>query len=318
MLREAAPANALAGTPPQRRPAIGLRLRHATWQGERIDWSAYLFILPFFLPFLIFTVAAVGFGAYVSFTKWGVIGNPEWAGLANFQRALQDPFVPKVWTNTLKYGLFVVPSTTIVALAFALFVNQRWWGATLARTVFYAPNVVAVTVIGLVWVWMLDTQFGLVNRYLGYLGVPSVPWLTNPAWVLFGIGLASIWWDAGFSMVIFLAGLQDIPKELREAAQVDGATRFQVLRDIVLPLLRPATSLVITLLVISTLRVFSQIYIMTNGGPANASASVILYIYQVGFRKYELGYAAALSLMLFATILVVTAIEMRLLRVQRW
>jgi multiple sugar transport system permease protein len=273
--------------------------------------------LPFFLPFLIFTLAAIIFGGYVSFTKWGVIGNPEWVGLENFRRALEDPFVPKVWGNTLKYGLIVVPATTIVALMFALFVNQRWWGATIARTVFYAPNVVAVTVIGLVWVWLLDTQFGLINSYLAYVGIGPIPWLTNPVWVLFGIALASIWWDAGFSMVIFLAGLQDIPRELREAAQVDGAGRWQVFRHITLPLLRPSVSLVVTLLIIGTLRVFSQIYIMTNGGPANASSSVILYIYQVGFRKYELGYAAALSLMLFATILIVTVVEMRLLRAQR-
>ena len=274
--------------------------------------------MPFFLPFLVFTVAAIAFGSYVSFTEWGVIGDPTWVGLDNFRRALDDPFVPKVWGNTLKYGALVVPATTIVALAFALFVNQRWVGSTLARTVFYAPNVVAVTVIGLVWVWMLDTRLGMVNQYLGRLGIPNIPWLTSPAWVLVGIAIASVWWDAGFSMVIFLAGLQDIPTELREAAQVDGATRFQVLRHVTLPLLRPALSLVVTLLVIGTLRVFSQIYIMTNGGPANASASVIMYIYQVGFRKYELGYAAALSLMLFVTILVVTAVEMRILRVQRW
>lgn len=310
-------ANVLNAAASGARGGMGRRLRHATWQGERIDWSAYLFILPFFLPFLIFTLAAIIFGGYVSFTEWGVIGNPEWVGLDNFRRALEDPFVPKVWGNTLKYGLIVVPATTIVALLFALFVNQRWWGATIARTVFYAPNVVAVTVIGLVWVWLLDTQFGLINNYLGYVGIGPVPWLTNPAWVLVGIALASIWWDAGFSMVIFLAGLQDIPRELREAAQVDGAGRWQVFRHITLPLLRPSVSLVVTLLIIGTLRVFSQIYIMTNGGPANASSSVILYIYQVGFRKYELGYAAALSLMLFATILVVTVVEMRLLRAQR-
>lgn len=294
------------------------RLRRASWQGERIDWSAYLFVLPFFLPFLVFTVGAIAFGTYVSFTDWGIIGNPVWVGLDNFRRALHDPFVPKVWGNTIRYGLMVVPATTVVALAFALYVNQRWLGSTLARTIFYAPNVVSVTVIGLVWVWMLDTQLGLVNGYLGRLGISGVPWLTNPDWVLIGIGLASVWWDAGFSMVIFLAGLQDIPPELKEAAQVDGASRFQVLRHIVLPLLRPATSLVVTLLIVGTLRVFSQIYIMTNGGPANASTSVIMYIYQIGFRRYELGYAAALSLMLFVTILLVTVVEMRLLRVQRW
>ncbi len=294
------------------------RVRRASWRGERIDWSAYLFVLPFFVPFLVFTVGAIAFGSYVSFTEWGIIGDPQWVGLANFRRAFDDPWVPKVWGNTLRYGLFVVPTTTLVALAFALFVNARWRGTTLARTVFYAPNVVSVTVIGLVWVWMLDTRLGIVNQYLAYLGIPNVPWLTSPAWVLIGIGIASVWWDAGFSMVIFLAGLQDIPGELREAAQVDGATRFQTLRHITLPLLRPALSLVVTLLVIGTLRVFSQVYVMTNGGPAGASASVIHYVYQVGFTKYELGYAAALSLMLFLTILIVTAVEMRLLRVQRW
>ncbi len=295
-------------------PAPLSRLRRATWKGERIDWSAYLFVLPFFLPFLVFTVGAIGFGSYVSFTEWGIIGDPKWIGLENFRRALADPLVPKVWGNTIKYGLIVIPTTTLVALAFALFVNQRWWGATVARTVFYAPNVVSVTVIGLVWVWILDTRLGLLNQYLGKVGITNIPWLTSPHWVLVGIGMASVWWDAGFSMVILLAGLQDIPAELREAAQVDGATRFQTLRHVVLPLLRPALSLVVTLLVIGTLRVFSQIYIMTNGGPANASASVIQYIYQVGFRKYELGYAAALSLMLFATIVVVTVVEMRLFR----
>ena len=305
-------------TIPGAQPDPLVRLRRATWRGERVDWSAYLFVLPFFLPFLVFTVAAIGFGTYVSFTDWGIIGDPAWVGLANFRRALADPFVPKVWGNTLTYGLLVVPTTTAVALAFALFVDRRWWGATVARTVFFAPTVVSVTVVGLVWVWLLDTRLGIVNRYLGVLGIPEVPWLTSPDWVLIGIGVASIWWDAGFSMVIFLAGLQDIPRELREAAQVDGATRLQTLRHIVLPLLRPALSLVVTLLVIGTLRVFSQIYVMTNGGPANASASVILYVYQIGFRKYELGYAAALSLMLFATILVVTAVEMRLLRTHRW
>jgi multiple sugar transport system permease protein len=294
------------------------RLRRASWKGERIDWSAYLFVLPFFLPFLVFTVGAIGFGSYVSFTEWGIIGEPKWVGLDNFRRALSDPLVPKVWANTLRYGLMVVPATTLIALGFALFVNQRWWGATLARTIFYAPNVVSVTVIGLVWVWILDTRLGLLNQYLGLLGVDSVPWLTSPSWVLVGIAIASVWWDAGFSMVILLAGLQDIPSELREAAQIDGASRFQILRQVVLPLLRPALSLVITLLVISTLRVFSQIYVMTNGGPANASASVIQYIYQVGFRKNELGYAAALSLMLFATIVVVTIVEMRVLRSRSW
>jgi multiple sugar transport system permease protein len=301
-------------TETKRPPDLLARLRRATWQGQRIDWSAYLFILPFFVAFLVFLVAPIVLGGYVSMTQWGIVGDPEWIGLDNFTRALSDPWVPKIWFNTLKYGLIVVPSVTIVGLLCALFVNQRQPGHTFARIAFYAPNVVSVTVIGLVWVWMLDTQFGLVNQYLGGLGIPNIPWLTNPAWVLFGIGMAAIWWEVGFSMVILLAGLQEIPRELREAAAVDGANRWTTFWRIVLPLLRPALSLVLTIQIIATLRVFSLMYVMTNGGPAGASASVISYVYEMGFSKYQLGYAAALSMMLFVTIVVVTIVELKIVR----
>lgn len=295
---------------------VGLfaRLRRASWQGQRIDWSAYIFILPFFGSFLVLLIAPIIFGGYVSLTEWGIVGDPKWIGWDNYARALADPWVPKIWLNTLKYGLIVVPGVTLVGLLFALYVNQQRPGHTIARVAFFSPHVVSVTVIGLVWVWMLDTQFGLVNQYLGGFGVPDIPWLTSPAWVLFGVGIAAIWWDAGFSMVVLLAGLQDIPRELREAAAVDGATGWTTFWRIVLPLLRPALSLVLTIEVIGTLRVFSLIYVMTNGGPAGASASVIQYIFEVGFTKYQLGYAAALSVMLCITILIVTIVELRLVR----
>ena len=293
-------------------------LQRATWHGERIDWSAYLFVLPFFLPFVVVTLGAALFGVYVSFTDWGIIGAPHWVGLKNYFRAVDDPWVWKTWSNTLRYGGLVVPATTLTALAMALFVNQRWRGYTFARAAFYAPNVVSVTVIGLVWVWMLDTQYGLVNQYLGRFGIPDVPWLTNPHWALYGIGVASVWWDAGFSMVVLLAGLQDIPPELRETAAIDGANGLQTLAYVTLPLLRPALSLVVTLLIIGTLRVFSQIYIMTNGGPAGASASVIHYVYEIGFSKYQLGYAGAISVMLFVTILIMTVIQLRVFREKTW
>jgi multiple sugar transport system permease protein len=275
-------------------------------------------VLPFLVPFLIFTVLAIAFGTYVSFTDWAIIGQPNWIGLDNYVQALNDPWVSKVWLNTLRYGLLIVPSVTVIALGFAVFVNQRWWGATVARTVFYAPNVVSVTVIGLVWVWMLDTQFGLVNQYLSAFGVPDIPWLTSPRWAQIGIGITTVWWDAGFAMVVLLAGLQNVPNELREAAYVDGANHFQAFRHVVLPILRPALNLVVTLETIGTLRIFSQVYIMTQGGPAGASASVIQYVYQIGFSsQYHLGYAAALSLMLFFTILLITFIWMRILREER-
>lgn len=297
-----------------RHPGVLTQLSRATWKGQRVDWSAYVFILPFFVSFLVFLVAPILFGGYVSLTEWGIVGDPKWIGLDNFARALSDPWVPKIWANTLKYGLIVVPSVTAVGLAFALYVNQQRPGNTFARTAFYAPHVVSVTVIGLIWVWMLDTRFGLVNQYLGGFGVPDIPWLTNPSWVLFGVAIAAIWWEVGFCMVVLLAGLQDIPRELREAAGVDGANGWTTFWRVVLPLLRPALSLVITIEVIATLRVFSLIYVMTNGGPAGASASVISYVFEMGWAKYQLGYAAALSTMLFATIMVATIVELKLVR----
>jgi multiple sugar transport system permease protein len=290
------------------------RLRSATWRGRRIDWSAYIFLAPFLIPFVIFNLLAILFGIYVSFTDWSIVGDPRWIGLGNYLRAFNDPWVPKVWGNTLLYGLIVIPLVTAVALLLALFVNARWLGYSLARTVFYAPHVTSVTVMALVWVWILETDFGLLNQYLAALGLPKTPWLTNPSWVLLSIAGATLWWSVGFHMVILLAGLQDIPGELREAARIDGAHGGQVLWYVVIPLLRPALSLVLTLEVIAALRVFGQIYLMTNGGPAGASASIVSYIYEIGFVKYQLGYGAAISFMLFLTIMLVTLVHRRFFR----
>ncbi len=290
------------------------RLRAMTWQGERIEWSAYLYVLPFFVPFLLFTVGAIIFGTYVSFTEWRIIGTPEYVGLGNYIRAFNDSFVPKVWVNTFQLALIIVPCTTFLALLFALYVNQRMRGFTLSRLAFYAPRVVSVTVVGLVWVWMLDTRFGVINQYLGRFGVSVIPWLTNPDWVLWAVSITTVWWDLGFHMVILLAALQEIPSELKDSASIDGASPLQSFWYIIIPLIRPALSLVITLEIISAFRIFSQIFVMTQGGPAGASYSIIFYIYERGFMNTELGYSSALSIMLFLTILVVTLIQLRVIR----
>ncbi|MCI0520498.1 MAG: sugar ABC transporter permease [Chloroflexi bacterium] len=291
--------------------SIRARMNKVVYRGNRIDWSAYLFLLPFFLPFFLFTTGAILFGAFVSLTDWGIVGSPEWVGLKNFQEAFSDELVGKAFLNTLRYGLIIVPGVSIFGFLFALFVNQRWPGYVFARTAFYAPNVVSATVIGLVWVWMLDTQFGIVNQYLGV----SIPWLTSTRWSLIGVSIASIWWDLGLAFVLFLAALQEVDREILEAAMIDGASRLKSLWYVVLPMIRPTVSMVITLQLISTLRIFSQVHVMTNGGPgAGSSTSVIHYIYNFGIIKYKLGYASALSLMLFAVILVVTFFQQRLVR----
>jgi multiple sugar transport system permease protein len=281
---------------------------------ERTDWVGYLFVAFFTLPFLIFNIGPVFFGAYLAFTKWGIFGKPKWVGLQNFRDAFADEFTIIAFKNTILYGIVIVPCVTVIALAFALYVHQRWPLSGLARTLFFSPYVVSATVIGLVWVWMLDTQFGLVNHYLGYFGFPEIPWLTSTNWSLIGVSIASVWWDLGLVFVLFLAALQDVPRELYEAAEVDGANRWQRLRLVIIPQLRPVISLCVTLQMISTLRIFSQVYVMTNGGPASSSSSVIYYIYTTAINRQLFGYASTVSMLLFVMILVITLVHRLLIR----
>ena len=278
------------------------------------DWSGYLFVAFFTLPFLIFNVGPIIFGAGIAFTKWGIFGKPQWIGLHNFTDAFKDVWVGIAFRNTLLYALIIVPGVVILGLACALYVNRRWPLAGLARTLFFSPNVVSSTVIGLVWVWLLDTQFGLVNHYLGFLGIPEIPWLTSTHWSLIGVSIASIWWDLGLAFVLFLAALQDLPKELYEAAEIDGVNAWQRLRFVTLPQLRPVISMVITLQMIASLRIFSQVYVMTNGEPAGSSSSVIFYMYQTAITRSLFGYASAIAMMLFVMILVITLIHRRLIK----
>ncbi len=281
---------------------------------RRIDWAGYVFVSFFTLPFFAFNILPVVFGAYVAFTKWGIIGDPRWVGLKNFRDAFRDELVAIAFKNTLLYGLIIVPGVVVLGLLFAVYVNQRWPLAGLARTLFFAPNVVSATVVGLVWVWILDTQYGLVNHCLEAIGLSPVPWLTSMDWSLVGVSIASIWWDLGLAFVLFLAALQDVPRELYDAAAVDGAGKLRQFRHVTLPQIRPTISMVVTLQIISTLLIFSQVYVMTNGGPASSSSSVIHYIYNTAVVRTLYGYASAVSMMLFVAILAVTALQRCLIR----
>lgn len=282
--------------------------------GERVDRIGYAFVAFFTIPFLLFNIGPILFGAYVAFTKWGIFGKPKWVGIQNFIDAFKDEFALIAFKNTVLYGIIIVPSVTVIAFAFALYVHQRWPLSGIARALFFAPYVVSATVIALVWVWMLDTQFGLINHYLSYLGIPAVPWLTSTSWSLIGVSIATVWWDLGLVFVLFLAALQDVPRELHEAAEDDGASRWQRLRLVIIPQLRPVISLCITLQIISTLRIFSPVYVMTNGGPASSSSSVIYYIFTTALNRQLFGYASTVSVLLFVMILVITVLHRTILR----
>jgi multiple sugar transport system permease protein len=290
--------------------------RHARFLSARgdIEWAGYALVAFFAVPFLIFNVGPVLFGMYVGFTEWGIIGSPQWIGLDNYRAALADPWVRVAFVNVLKYALVIVPGVTVLGLLFALFVNQSWPLSALSRTILFTPNVVSATVIGLIWVWVLDTQFGVLNHYLGLFGIGPIKWLTSVQWSLIGVSIASIWWDMGLAFVLFLAALQNVPRDLYEAADIDGAGRLAKLWHVVLPHIRPTISMVVTLQLISTMRIFSQVYVMTDGGPAGSSSSVIYYIYKTAVQQQRLGFASALSILLFLAILVLTVVQRFALR----
>jgi multiple sugar transport system permease protein len=281
---------------------------------REIDWAGYVFVAFFTVPFLLFNVLPVLFGIYVSLTEWNIVGEPHFIGLTNFREALQDQWLHLAFANVLLYAVVIVPGVVVAGLTFAVFVNQGWPLSGLARTILFTPNVVSATVIGLVWVWILDTQYGLLNAYLDVFGISPVPWLTSTRWSLVGVSIASIWWDLGLAFVLFLAALQDVPKELYDAAALDGAGRWRQFWHVTLPHLRPTLSMVVTLQLISTMRIFSQVYVMTNGGPAGSSSSVIYHIYQTAIVRNMLGYASAVSVLLFAAILALTLVQRLLLR----
>ena len=263
-------------------------------------------------------VAPTVWGFYISLTSWGGLSAPRFVGLNNYAEALRSDSFWQSVRNTIYYTLLLVPALTVIGLATAVFVNQKLTGFALSRVFFYSPYVMAVTVTGLLWMWILDKNVGVLNYYLGqlipYFRTDKIGWLITTEWAMPSIAFTTIWWLVGFQMVILLAGLQDIPSELYEASRIDGATRWQSFWSITLPLLQPTLAFVIITNVIGSLRVFGQMFLMTGGGPAGATTSVVLYIYQSGFQAFRFGYSAAVSFLLFLGILAITLIQLRIER----
>jgi len=281
------------------------------YKGKLVDWAAYAFIGPYMLLFITMKVAPILFGIYVSFTDWSISRAPRWVGLENYLRAFTDPWVAQVWLNTMTITLLVVPGTVVVSLLLALYVNRKWRFSNLVRTFVFAPKAVAITVTAMIWVWILEKESGILNMLLAGLGLPKIAWLTSITWVIPSISMVTIWWGVGYNMIILLAGLQDIPQALIDSAHLDGANDRQVFFRITLPMLRPILGLIITLETIAALRIFGQVQLMTAGGPGGRSATIVSYIYSTGFQRFDLGYAAVLSLLLFLTTLVFSWIRFK-------
>jgi multiple sugar transport system permease protein len=273
--------------------------------------AALLFSGPFFVLFVLFLLWPVVSALWKSLFNDSLTGVSSWAGLDNYSELLKDSnFWASMW-HTALFTILSTPPLVAIALGLALLVSRVSRLQWLFRLAFFAPYVLPVSVVVLIWNWLYQPGFGLINSYLTGLGFAEVNWLGQPFVAMVSAVIATVWWTVGFNFVLYLAGLQEIPRELYEAAAVDGAKPGQQLRRITLPLLTSTTVLVTTLQIIASLKVFDQIYLLQNfgAGPENSTRPAIQYIYESGFTQYRLGYASAMSFVFF---LVVVAIALGL------
>ncbi|MGQ3479790.1 carbohydrate ABC transporter permease [Paenibacillus sp. TY11] len=275
----------------------------------------YLFIGPQFLGLLCFSLLPLLYAFYLSFVNWDGFGVPLFVGLDNFKGQLSDPDFWKALINTMYYMVLVIPAGIMLALLVAIVLNKVK-GKEIYRLFFFMPVVTSSVSVGVIWMWILNGEFGILNHLLRAIGITGPMWLTDTQWVIPSIALLSIWLGLGYNMVIFLAGLQGISKSYYEAAEIDGASKFQQLRYITLPLLSPTTFFVTIMMVISSFQVFDQAFVMTNGGPAKASYTLVYHIYDQAFIDFTMGESAAAAMILFVIILVFTLLQFKMQK--RW
>lgn len=268
----------------------------------------YLFLLPQIILVGTFSLYPFIYNLILSFQEYRFSGN-QFIGLSNYTELFADPVFRQTVINTLVYSLGTVPLTIFVALFTAMALNQKIKGRAFFRTAFLLPYLVSWVVIGIIWQWMYSIDYGVFNQLLNFIGLPSVRWLQDPKLTIPSIVVASVWHDVGYYMVIILAGLQSISPSYYEAAGIDGANAWQQFKSITLPLLKPILFIVVVLSVIHSFKVFDQIFVMTAGGPGRASLMMVNYIISLTTEEMRLGYASALSMVLFVVIFILTIVQ---------
>jgi multiple sugar transport system permease protein len=285
------------------------RLRICTKHREAL-WG-FLFILPTYLGFAIFILGPIVAVAGMSFTKFDVLGGSVFTGLANYSRMLSDDRLRTVYANTFLFTIFAVFFNVSIGLALAVLLNRRLpqLVRSFFRSIYFFPLLVAHTYVAVIWQFLYQRDTGVINYYLSLLGLGPVAWLASPNWVLPSVIIMDVWKNTGFAMIIFLAGLQNIPRDYYEAARIDGAGALQLFLRITLPLLTPTIFFVLIIFMIGAIQVFDTIIVLTGGGPGDASRSVVIYIYEQAFQNFDLGYASTIAMTLFVVILTLTLFQ---------
>ncbi len=275
--------------------------------------------LPMLL-FLVFSVYPMLYAGYLSFTEFTFTQPPTFVGLQNFARLLSDGVFHAALLNTTIYTLGVVLCGVALSFAVALLLNQKIRGVTIFRTAYYMPVITSTVASGMIWLWLYAPSAGLINQALEVVGLPPQKWLLDPQLALPSIMIMAVWKNLGFTMLIFLAALQGIPRHLYESAELDGANGWHKVWNITLPLIKPATFFIFVTAMISSFQVFGSVYVMTKGGPGYATTTIVMQIYLNAFRYLRMGYASAQALVLFAIIFTLALINWRFLRsdVEYW
>jgi multiple sugar transport system permease protein len=274
-----------------------------------------LFVLPSFTFFCLFILWPVWYSFYLGFYDWSPLEPaPRPVGLANYQELFSTPSFYRTLVNTLVFSAGTLTVTVCCSLVLALGLNQGLRGTSVFRAIYYSPVVTSLVATAVIWLWILDPQFGVVNQAIKAVGLPAPRWASDAFWAMPTVILTFSWREVGYFTVIYLAGLQGIPVELKEAARIDGCGALRVFRHITLPLLIPTTVFVLVLGIIrSTQGAFGVIYVMTGGGPVEATNVIVLYLYQQAFQFFRMGYASAVAYVLFAIVFIAMLIQFRLL-----
>jgi multiple sugar transport system permease protein len=283
-------------------------------------FAGLMFISPWFLGFLIFTAGPMALSLWLSLTKYDVLNAPKYIGLKNYQDLLADPKFTLGLSNSFIYAVFHVPLAILVALSLALLLNNVGKAAGFFRTAFYLPSVTPAVAIGTLWLWLLNPRVGLVNKGLSLLGITGPGWTTDPNWIKPGIVLMSLW-SVGGTVIIFLAALRNVPHELYEAAEIDGASSWSKFRSITLPLISGSIFFTLIVNTIASLQIFTEVYTMFFGSMESSAAASSglfynIYLFRQAFEFLHMGYASAMAWILFVIILILTVIQLWVSR--RW
>jgi len=273
--------------------------------------AGYLFALPWFIGLSVFTIGPVVASLILSFTRYEVVRPPSFIGIANYKDLFRDPLFWKSLYNTIYITVIGVPLGILTALSLALLLNKEVRGISWYRTVYYLPSITPTVASSLLWMWILNADFGILNIALSKIGIRGPGWLVDPAWAKLAIVLMGLW-GTGSTMIIYLAGLKGIPQQLYEAAKIDGANWWQLFWKITIPMLSPTLFFTIIMGIIGSFQIFTQAYIMTEGGPVNSTLFYVYYLYNNAFAYFKMGYASALAWIFFLVIFVITVIQLKL------